>query len=281
MNGSYKLDERLESIKAGLGAPYYESPDVLLYQGDCVELMGNLSSTVFDLTVTSPPYNIGKEYERILPLKDYVTWCGKWMSQIYELTAPLGSFWLNVGYASVPDTGKAVPLAYMLWDQSPFYLIQEVVWNYGAGVAARRSFSPRNEKLLWYVKDREDYYFDLDSVRDPNVKYPNQKKNGKIKVNPIGKNPSDVWQIPKVTSGMNRASKERTPHPAQFPSALIERVVKSCSTESGIVFDPFIGSGTTALVARQNSRISVGFDLRADYLDIAISRLENLQSPLF
>jgi adenine-specific DNA-methyltransferase len=275
------LDERLTAIKDEFGKPYYESSDVLLYQGDCVELMGNLSTAAIDLTVTSPPYNIGKEYERILPLSDYITWCSKWMGQIHELTAPRGSFWLNVGYVTVPDAGKAVPLAYMLWNQSPFYLVQEVVWNYGAGVAARYSFSPRNEKLLWYVKNKEDYHFDLDSVRDPDVKYPNQKKNGKIKVNPIGKNPSDVWQIPKVTSGMNRASKERTPHPAQFPSALIERVVKACSPEGGLVFDPFLGSGTTVVVARQHGRISLGFDLRTDYLDIAISRLENLQSSLF
>jgi adenine-specific DNA-methyltransferase len=275
------LDERLEVIKDELGPPYYESSDVLLYQGDCIELMGRLSGSSIDLTVTSPPYNIGKEYERIQPLADYITWSSKWMGRVYELTAPRGSFWLNVGYVPVPDSGKAVPLAYMLWNQSPFYLIQEVVWNYGAGVAARHSFSPRNEKLLWYVRNQEDYYFDLDSVRDPDVKYPNQKKNGKLKCNQIGKNPSDVWQIAKVTSGTNRASKERTPHPAQFPSALVERVIKACSPKGGLVLDPFIGSGTTATVAREHGRLSVGIDLRADYLDIAVSRLEQSQDVLF
>jgi adenine-specific DNA-methyltransferase len=102
------LDERLEAIKEELGSPYYESSDALLYQGDCVELMGRLSGSSIDLTVTSPPYNIGKEYERILPLAEYVTWCSKWMGQVYELTAPRGSFWLNVGYVPVPDSGKAV-----------------------------------------------------------------------------------------------------------------------------------------------------------------------------
>jgi adenine-specific DNA-methyltransferase len=275
------LDERLQAIKEELGPAYYESSDVLLYQGDCVELMGRLSGSSVDLTVTSPPYNIGKEYERILPLAEYVTWCGKWMGQVYELTAPRGSFWLNVGYVPVPDLGKAVPLTYLLWNQSPFYLIQEVVWNYGAGVAARHSFSPRNEKLLWYVRNRDDYYFDLDAVRDPDVKYPNQKKNGKLKCNQIGKNPSDVWQIAKVTSGTDRASKERTPHPAQFPTVLVQRVIQACSPKGGLVLDPFIGSGTTAAVAREHGRLCVGFDLRADYLDIAISRLEQSLNVLF
>jgi adenine-specific DNA-methyltransferase len=130
---------------------------------------------------------------------------------------------LQGGYLSVPSRTKAIPIPYLLWDRVPFYLIQEIVWNYGSGVAGSKLFSPRNEKFLWYVKDYENYTFNLDEVRDPNVKYPNQKKNGKIKVNPKGKNPTDVWEFPKVTSGKNRSSKERTDHPAQFPVAVIER----------------------------------------------------------
>ena len=264
----------LEIVRADLGTPYYESADVLLYRGDCTELLGRLNQPVVDLTVTSPPYNIGKEYERILPLAQYVSWCGKWMSLVHELTVPTGSFWLNVGYVAVAGQGSAVPLAYLLWDQSPFHLRQEVVWNYGAGVAARRSFSPRNEKLLWYVRDPARYHFDLDAVRDPDVKYPNQKKNGRLKCNPLGKNPSDVRQIAKVTSCANRASRERTCHPAQFPAELVTRVVRSCSPAGGLVLDPFVGSGTTCVVARRHQRPSVGIDVRSDYLDMAIARLE-------
>ena len=121
--------------------------------------------------------------------------------------------------------------------------MQEVVWNYGAGVACRNSFSPRNEKFLWYVKSEKRYTFNLDDVRDPDVKYPNQKKEGKLRCNPNGKNPSDVWTIPKVTSGEKRASSERTLHPAQFPSAVIERVVLASSDPGDLILDPFMGWG--------------------------------------
>jgi adenine-specific DNA-methyltransferase len=159
------------------------------------------------------------------------------------------------------------------------YLIQEIVWNYGAGVASRRSFSPRNEKFLWYVKDPRHYSFNQDEVRDLNVKYPNQKKHGKIKVNPLGKNPTDVWQIPKVTSGTNRASKERTPHPAQFPLALVDRIIKSCSRPGDIVFDPFIGSGTSAEAALRNGRLAVGIEIEKRYLDVARRRIEAYLHP--
>lgn len=265
-----------DQVKAILGTPYFEHGSTLLYQGDCVDFLSRLSGIDAALTVTSPPYNIGKTYESVRPLDDYLAWCEKWMTLIHGVTSPTGSFWLNVGYVAVADKGKNVPLPYLLWDRSPFYMLQEIVWNYGAGVASRRAFSPRNEKFVWYVKDSEKYYFDLDSVRDPDVKYPNQKKNGKLKCNPLGKNPTDVWQFAKVTSGKDRSSKERTPHPAQFPMAVIERIVKSCSEPNDLLIDPFLGSGTTCVVAQAAGRASVGFEIREDYLELAAKRIASV-----
>jgi adenine-specific DNA-methyltransferase len=243
-----------------------------------MEAMRKIPAPLIDLTVTSPPYNIGKEYESDLPLKDYLAWCEAWIAQIYRLTCPNGAFWLNLGYLSIPEKAKTIPIPYLLWDRIPFFLIQEIVWNYGAGVAGRLFYSPRNEKFLWYVKNEKEYTFNLDEVRDPNVKYPHQKKNGKIKVNPNGKNPSDVWQFPKVTSGANRSSKERMPHPAQFPLAVIERIVKASSNLNETVFDPFLGSGTTAIVALTHGRKFLGFEINENYCKIAADRIEHFLS---
>jgi adenine-specific DNA-methyltransferase len=273
-------------IKEKLGAPYFENEDCILYCGDSLKLMEKLDQSLVDLTVTSPPYNIGKEYEDPMPLENYIAWCKDWISQIHRITKDQGAFWLNIGYLEIPEKGKAVPISYLLWDKTPFYFIQEVIWNYGAGVAGRKFFSPRNEKLLWYVKDQENYVFNLDDIRDKNVKYPNQKKNGKLKCNPLGKNPTDVWQIPKVTSGANRSSKERMPHPAQFPIALIDRVVKASSNQDEIVLDPFLGSGTSAIVALSNKRKFVGFEINEKYCDLAIERIKQYKNtpqpvPLF
>lgn len=273
------MSGKLRRVRDTLGQPAYETDDVLVYRGDAVQLMARLQEPVFDATVTSPPYNIGKEYEQTLAIEEYVAWCGKWMAEVHRLTQAHGSFWLNVGYTAVDGFGRAVPLAYLLWDKSPFFLVQEIVWSYGAGVASRLAFSPRNEKVLWFVKDRRSYTFNLDSVRDPDVKYPNQKKNGKLRCNPLGKNPGDVWAIPKVTSGTGRASKERTPHPAQFPEALIERVILASTNPGDVVLDPFLGSGTTAAVASRLGRKCVGFELRSDYVETARKRLE-LQASL-
>ena len=262
-------------VCSALGEPYYATDVCRLYNRDCLEAMGRIVRPFVDLTVTSPPYNIGKEYEAALPTEVYVRWCEQWINEVHRLTNPSGAFWLNLGYCSLAGRAKAIPLPYLLWDRVPFYLVQEIVWNYGAGVAGRRFFSPRNEKFLWYVRNEEQYTFNLDDVRDPNVKYPHQRKNGKVKCNPMGKNPSDVWQFPKVTSGQHRSSPERTPHPAQFPLDVITRIIAGCSDRGEIVMDPFMGSGTTAVAAIAQGRRVVGFEIRESYCALSKQRIED------
>lgn len=266
----------LSRVKDVLGEPFYEIDGCCIYNADCLEAMSALPPEFVSLTVTSPPYNIGKEYEQQRPLESYLDWCTSWIAEVHRITVKDGGFWLNLGYLSIPDRAKAIPIPYLLWDRIPFFLIQEVVWNYSAGVAGRKFLSPRNEKFLWYVKDQQSYTFNLDDIRNPDVKYPNQKKNGKVKVNSLGKNPTDVWQFPKVTSGRERSSKERTPHPAQFPAAVVERILKASSDKGQLVLDPFLGSGTTAEVALRLGRPVVGFEIAEDYCSIAANRLSNL-----
>lgn len=271
-------NETLRKIKELLGKPYYEEDNILLYNVDSLTAVKKIENqNLVDLTVTSPPYNIGKEYENVMSIDEYIKWTEQWVNIVYKATAPKGSFWLNVGYLKFEKKGKAVPIPYLIWDKTDFYMIQELIWSYGAGVSARKSLSPRNEKVLWYVKDSNEYTFNLDSIRDPNVKYPNQKKNGKLKVNPLGKNPGDVWYIPKVTSGRNRSSVERTAHPAQTPIELFKRLILASSNPGDLVLDPFVGSGTAMVAAKRLDRIGIGFDLNNEYLDMAIERIEHEQ----
>lgn len=284
------VSKAIQGVVESLGKPAFRCPHGVIYQGDCLELMARLPHSLIDLVVTSPPYNIGKEYETPLELSDYLDWSERWISEVHRVTANSGAFWLNLGYVRVPGQGHAVPLAYLIWNRVPFFLLQEIVWHYGAGVSTKRTFAPRNEKFLWFVKDYSNYRFNLDAVRDPNVKYPHQKKNGKLKCNPAGKNPTDVWQFAKVTSGKDRASTERTPHPAQFPRAVVQRILQACSKSGDLVLDPFFGSGSVGDAAIRSERAFVGFEIRADYVDIAAERLqqiykqreiERMQQPLF
>jgi adenine-specific DNA-methyltransferase len=258
-----------------LGPPFYAKEGFLLYQVDCEILLRAITASTFRLalTVTSPPYNIGKPYEQQRALPAYLSWCETWMREIWEATDPNGTFWLNLGYVPC-EKGRAVPLAYFLWDKSPFFLQQEVVWHYGAGVMTKRSFCPRNEKWLFFTKDEQSYTFNLDAVRDPNVKYPNQKKNGKYRCNPLGKNPSDVWIIPKVTTGANRSSRERVPHPTQFPLALVHRLIQVSSNQGDLVCDPFTGSGSAGIAAVGGGRVFIGSEVDRNYCQLAARRFD-------
>jgi adenine-specific DNA-methyltransferase len=270
----------LRTIRDALGQPAYDRHNVLLYEGDCLDLLRRIPPEIIDLTVTSPPYNIGKEYEAKRDVDEYIDWCADWIAELYRVATLGGAFWLNLGYLPIAEKARAIPIPYLLWDRIPFYLVQEVVWQYGAGVAAKLAYSPRNEKFLWYARNQHSFYFDLDAVRDPNIKYPNQFKNGKRKVNLAGKNPGDVWSFPKVTSGRNRSSAERTSHPAQFPLAVIDRIVKGCSRSDALVLDPFMGSGTTAEAAMRLGRPAVGIELNPSYVEIAAQRLDRTAAEI-
>lgn len=265
-----------------LGNPYFTNDTIAIYNMDCkegLEIMRQHNLQV-QATITSPPYNIGKIYEKPMPITTYIDWIADVSQLVYDVTSNHGTYLLNLGYLKVEGKARALPIPYLLWDKMPFFLNQEIIWNYGAGVACKHYLSPRNEKILWYVKDEENYTFNLDAIRDPDVKYPNSKKNGKLRVNTLGKNPSDVWQIAKVTTGANRSPEERTDHPAQFPEDLVQRMVLGFTNEQDIIIDPFLGSGTTASVALQHNRYCIGFEINEAYCETAKRRIMQQDSKL-
>ena len=137
----------------------------------------------------------------------------------------------------------------------------------------KNRFSGRYETINWYTKTG-DYIFNLDNVRIPQL-YPGKRnykgsKVGKYSSNPLGKNPGDIWDIPNVKS----SHIEKTGHPCQFPVAVVERLIKCLSNKGDIVFDPFLGSGTTAAAALINGRRAAGAEIKEKYYNIALERTE-------
>jgi len=246
-----------------------------VYQGNCLDMKEKVNEKSVDLVITSPPYNIGKEYEEKLSNEEYLNFSEKWIKKVNDVLKDDGSFWLNLGFYKASNGYQYIPWEYQFYplikNNTSLKLVQQVIWNYGAGVNCKRRFSPRKETWLFYVKNLRDYTFNLDEVRIPH-KYPNQKKNGELKVNPLGKNPGDVWKIKKVTSGKNRSSDERTDHPAQFPEDVIERIMKISSNPDDTILDPFLGSGTTMKVARDLGRNCIGIEIEEVYLENIVKK---------
>lgn len=237
-------------------------------QGDCVEIMRAMPSGQVNLVVTSPPYNIHKEYEKKLSLDEYEVSVKRWFSEIPRLLTANGAAWINVGYTT-PTTKTTLPLTYLYYPilrEMGLHFIQEVVWRYSGGMAAKHRFSPRSERWQWWVKNPKRYHFDLDAIREQPIGF--DARN-----NPLGKNPGCVWDFKTVVGGRG-ASSEKTEHPCQFPRAMIERIIRACSSPGNLVLDPFGGSGTTAIAASGTGRGFISIEKLPKYHRLAVARFD-------
>lgn len=252
--------------------------DVNLACEDNLTFMRPLKDGSMKLIVTSPPYNIGKKYERRTPLDLYIESQAQVISECIRLLHPNGSLCWQVG--NHVDKGEIFPLdtiLYPLFKQHGLKLRNRIIWYFGHGLHCQNRFSGRYETVLWFTKS-DKYTFNLDRIRIPS-KYPGKKyykgpNRGKLSGNPLGKNPSDIWEIPNVKSN----HVEKTIHPCQFPIELIERLVLSMTEEGDGVFDPYVGVGTTVIAAIKHGRVGYGCDVVRDYIDIAWERIHALRA---
>ena len=249
----------------------------LIEYKDNLEFMKNLEDESMKLIITSPPYNIGKEYETRSEIDTYLENQEKCITEAVRLLHPQGSICWQVGN-HVQD-GEVYPLdilLYKIFKDCGLRLRNRIIWTFGHGLHCQRRFSGRYETILWFTKS-ENYTFNLDDIRVP-AKYPNKRhfkgpKKGEHSGNPLGKNPSDVWEIPNVK--WNHV--EKTEHPCQFPVGLVERLVLGLTDLGDNVLDPYMGVGSTAIAAVKNGRNAYGCDLEKQYVNIARERIEQLR----
>jgi len=241
-----------------------------LWHGECLELLRQLpKSKKFDLIVTSPPYNIGKEYETKRSIDSYLTFQETVIDALIPRLKQTGSICWQVGnYAQNGFIEPLDILLHPLFKKHGLLLRNRIVWRFGHGLHCKRRFSGRYEVVLWYTVS-DDYVFDLDAVRIPS-KYPGKRTAaGRYTGNPRGKNPEDVWDIPHVVGN----HREKTIHPCQFPVGLVECLVLALTTPRAIVFDPFCGVGSTGVAAAIHNRRFLGADILIKYLEVAAKRI--------
>ena len=250
---------------------------IVMLHSDTQEACQTFPSELFSLIITSPPYNIGKSYEKQISLDQYLVWQESIITDLVDLLKPGGSLCWQVG--NYVDNGEIYPLDihfYPLFKRLGLQLRNRIVWHFEHGLHASLRFSGRYETLLWFTKGA-CYTFNLDAVRVPS-KYPGKlhfkgEKKGQPSGNPLGKNPSDfwtflveewndgIWEIPNVKAN----HPEKTCHPCQFPVELVERCVLAFSNEDDWVLDPFAGVGSTLIAAAKHNRRVVGIDRESEY----------------
>jgi adenine-specific DNA-methyltransferase len=250
----------------------------MLHCADNMEVLPTLATGSMNLIVTSPPYNIGKEYEQVQSVAMYRDRQAEVVRECVRLLADDGSICWQVGNYVVD--GEVIPIDIMLYDifkGMGLQLRNRIVWTFNHGMHCSKRLSGRHETILWFTKSKE-YKFNLDPIRVPS-KYPNKRhfkgpKKGQLSGNPLGKNPGDVWEIPNVKSN----HVEKTDHPCQFPVELVERLVLSMTYVGDTVLDPYAGVGSSLIAAEMHRRNAVGCEWKKDYADIAQKRLSDLAS---
>ncbi|MCP1622853.1 DNA-methyltransferase [Pseudomonas nitroreducens] len=258
-------------------------PQAALFHGSCLDLIDQYEDEKFSLVVTSPPYFIGKEYDTSKCANEFLKLHEDLLPKLLKKLKPGGSLCWQVGY-HVKD-GALVPLDFLVHQamskMSELILRNRIIWTFRHGANCQKRFSGRHETILWYTKG-ENYQFNLDDVRVPQL-YPGKRhykgeKKGEHSGNPLGKNPSDLWEIEKefdVWDIPNVKSKhpEKTAHPCQYPTALVRRLIKALSPKDSWILDPFAGSGSTGVAAVLEGRNFVGFDMDESYLSFAEDRI--------
>lgn len=273
-----------------VAASFSSTANTVILHGDCSETLSTLPDGFAKLIITSPPYNIGKTYEKTTELEKYLSSLDPIINEIVRVLSPKGSLCWQVG--NYVEDGEVFPLDifyYRVFKAHNLKLRNRIVWYFEHGLHASKRFSGRYETLLWFTKGNS-YTFNLDSVRIPS-KYPGKthfkgEKRGQPSGNPLGKNPSDIWHIvledwetalwniPNVKAN----HPEKTIHPCQFPIELVERCVLALTDEGDWVLDPFSGVGSALLAALKNKRRAIGCEKETEYVQIAKQRITDLYS---
>jgi site-specific DNA-methyltransferase (adenine-specific) len=242
-----------------------------IHLGDCIEYMRSLPSGVVDLVITDPPFNIGKKYDSYsdnLKFEEYLNWCYQWLDEVIRILKPDGSLYLfnypeNNAYLKVYLDKK---LEYRRW----------LTWHYNTNTGhSKVNYTRTQHSILFYTKGKK-YTFNKADVVQP-YKNPTDKRIKKLLSNgKKGTGPYDVFMFNIVKN----VSKQKTAHIAQLPVELVEIFVKASSNPGQVIFDPFMGSGTTAVAAKKNNRHYLGCEISEKYYNIINNRLQDLDKNM-
>lgn len=258
---------------------FYEHPNGEIWIGDAIAWLSTLDSESADLIFADPPYNIKKaEWDDFASTEAYVAWSTAWIEQAARVLKPTGTMYI-CGFSEILADLKR-PASRV------FKGCRWLVWHYKNKANLGSDWGRSHESIL-HLRKNAQFTFNVDQVRLPygnhTLKYPehpqadssqygkaNGSKDRLWRPHPDGAKPRDVIEIPTTCNGMH----EKTPHPTQKPEELLRKVVLASSNKGDVVIDPFLGSGTTAVVAEQLGRKWKGCDITAEYCAWAAHRIE-------
>ena len=250
----------INKIRKDIAALWKTSSDIIkpeksvifLQIMDCCDFLKQLPDESVQLICIDPPYNLELADWDIY--NDYIEWAAKWLNEAYRVLSKNGNMVIFGGIQfREQKSGDLIDIIHYVRHYTKFKLINTIIWHYKNGMSAHRYFANRHEEAIWLAKSN-DYYFDLDAVREPYSEKDLKEALKDKRLNPEntlkGKNPTNVWQINRL----NGNSKERVGHPTQKPIEIIRRFIKSLSYPNSIILDFFAGSGTIGRVCITEGR---------------------------
>ena len=258
---------------AEISQEWVPEADCVLHLGDCRDLLAEMPDGAAQLVVTSPPYNIGKAYERAQTLEEYVEAQAEVIAACARVLGERGSLcWQTGNYVRKSEIVPLDALLFPVFRELGLKMRNRIVWHFEHGLHCSKRLSGRYETISWFTKS-DDYTFNLDPIRVPQ-KYPNKRhfkgpRAGQLSGNPLGKNPGDVWIFPNVKHN----HVEKTEHPCQYPVELVERLVLSLTEPGDLVLDPYMGVASTAVAAIRHGCRAAGSEIDGEYHRIGMERV--------
>lgn len=243
-----------------------------ILHGNTVEVLDDqVADASIDLIFVDPPYNIGKTfvnfYDKWPSDQEYATWCYQWIDMCIKKLRQTGSMYLMASTQAMPYLD--------LYVREKLAVLSRIVWSYdSSGVQAKKYYGSLWEPILFCVKDRKNYTFNVNDIL-VEAKTGAQRKlidyrGATPKPYNTEKVPGNVWEFARVRYRMD----EYEDHPSQKPEALLERIIKASSRKGELVLDPFAGTFTTCAVAQRLGRRSIGIELQEEYVKVGLRRLK-------
>ena len=243
-----------------------------LYNADFFDAISCVEDASIHLVIADPPYGLGKDYGNDsdhLTGDDYVEFSRRWLEALLPKMKADASLYVFLSWQNSPEVFSLF--------KKPLIMLNEIIWDRrvpSMGGSTRR-YSSVHDNIGFFARSRR-HYFDIDSVRIP---YDEQTKRARSRSIFVGKkwlemgcNPKDLWSV----SRLHRQDAERVDHPTQKPLEIIRRMVLASCPPGGLVFDPFMGAGTTAVAALSAGRRFAGSEINPDYFAIAKARVDSL-----
>lgn len=214
------------------------------------------------LAFTSPPYNVGKDYDDDMSMESYLALIGQVASEVYRVLCPGGRYVVNIANLGRKPYIPLHAYFYEIHQQIGFLPMGEIIWRKAKGASGNCAWGSWQSAKAPRLRDLHEYLlvFTKEKFGRPD------KGESDISRDEFMAATLSIWEI-------NAESAKRVGHPAPFPVALAERVIRLYSYVGDVVLDPFMGSGTTAVAAVQNQRHYVGFDISAEYCTLAEERI--------